>query len=468
MNTHADAWQHCLNHLENELSSQQFNTWIRPLQVMEDSAQLRLLAPNRFVLDWVNTRLLERIEALLGEIDGADTKQSVVLEIGGNLPTILNTPRQERATGSAGPVAANRPGNNNAFTNRNNRNRNANVTHNNGLNPTATFENFVEGKSNQLARAASFQIGENPGGAYNPLFIYGGVGLGKTHLMHAVGNLIVARNPSAKVVYLHSERFVQDMVKALQHNAIDNFKRYYRSVNALLIDDIQFFAGKERSQEEFFHTFNTLLEGQQQIILTCDRYPKEVSGLEERLKSRFGWGLTVAIEPPELETRVAILMRKATQLEADLPQEVAFFIAKRIRSNIRELEGALRRVTANAKFTGQPITVDFAKLALKDLIALQDKLVTIENIQKTVAEYFKIRVAELLSKKRTRSIARPRQIAMALAKELTNHSLPEIGDAFGGRDHTTVLHACRKIAELKVDEPRIMEDYSNIMRTLSS
>jgi len=468
VSTHADAWQHCLNHLETELSSQQFNTWIRPLQVMEDSTQLRLLAPNRFVLDWVNTRLLERIEALLNEIGGTDTKQSVVLEIGGNMPNILNNPRRERAAGSAGPTTTGRPGTHNAFGSRNIRNRNTNVTHNNGLNPTATFENFVEGKSNQLARAASFQIGENPGGAYNPLFIYGGVGLGKTHLMHAVGNLIVSNNPSAKVVYLHSERFVQDMVKALQHNAIDNFKRYYRSVNALLIDDIQFFAGKERSQEEFFHTFNTLLEGQQQIILTCDRYPKEVSGLEERLKSRFGWGLTVAIEPPELETRVAILMRKATQLEADLPQEVAFFIAKRIRSNIRELEGALRRVTANAKFTGQPITVDFAKLALKDLIALQDKLVTIENIQKTVAEYFKIRVAELLSKKRTRSIARPRQIAMALAKELTNHSLPEIGDAFGGRDHTTVLHACRKIAELKISESRIMEDYSNIMRTLSS
>jgi chromosomal replication initiator protein len=469
VSTHTDAWQHCLKHLETELSTQQFNTWIRPLQVMEDSAQLRLLAPNRFVLDWVNTRLLEKIEAILSEVTGNDAQQSVVLEIGGNIPDILNTPQHERAAGSAGttvntpinPAIRSAPQTNRSA-------RNTKVNHNSGLNPTATFENFVEGKSNQLARAASYQIGENPGGAYNPLFIYGGVGLGKTHLMHAVGNLIVARDPSAKVVYLHSERFVQDMVKALQHNAIDNFKRYYRSVNALLIDDIQFFAGKERSQEEFFHTFNTLLEGQQQIILTCDRYPKEVSGLEERLKSRFGWGLTVAIEPPELETRVAILMSKAVQLEADLPQEVAFFIAKRIRSNIRELEGALRRVTANAKFTGQPITIDFAKLALKDLIALQDKLVTIENIQKTVAEYFKIRVAELLSKKRTRSIARPRQIAMAVAKELTNHSLPEIGDAFGGRDHTTVLHACRKIADLKISEPRIMEDYSNIMRTLSS
>ena len=467
MSTHAEVWQHCLSQLETELSSQQFNTWIRPLQVMEDSAQLRLLAPNRFVLDWVNTRLLERIETLVGEVNDDQSRQSVVLEIGGNIPVILDKPRHERAAGSAGTTGMPLPGSTPAV-NRHSRNRNTNVTHNSGLNPTATFENFVEGKSNQLARAASFQIGENPGGAYNPLFIYGGVGLGKTHLMHAVGNLIVERDPSAKVVYLHSERFVQDMVKALQHNAIDNFKRYYRSVNALLIDDIQFFAGKERSQEEFFHTFNALLEGHQQIILTCDRYPKEVSGLEERLKSRFGWGLTVAIEPPELETRVAILMSKADQLESDLPQEVAFFIAKRIRSNIRELEGALRRVTANAKFTGQPITVDFAKLALKDLIALQDKLVTIENIQKTVAEYFKIRVAELLSKTRTRSIARPRQIAMALAKELTNHSLPEIGDAFGGRDHTTVLHACRKIAELKITDTRIMEDYSNIMRTLSS
>lgn len=459
MSSFADLWQHCLGRLEGELTTQQFNTWIRPLQVMEDSTQLRLLAPNRFVLDWVNTRLLDRIEAIIQESGDDSTRHDVILEIGGTSPNLGQTNRGDRAAGSAGPMPVH---------NNNPRQRNKNVSHNSGLNLSATFENFIEGKSNQLARAASYQIGENPGGAYNPLFIYGGVGLGKTHLMHAVGNLIVEKNPSAKVVYLHSERFVQDMVKALQHNAIDDFKRYYRSVNALLIDDIQFFAGKERSQEEFFHTFNALLEGQQQIILTCDRYPKEVSGLEERLKSRFGWGLTVAIEPPELETRVAILMTKAAQMEVDLPQEVAFFIAKRIRSNIRELEGALRRVTANAKFTGQPITPEFAKLALKDLIALHDKLVTIENIQKTVAEYFKIRVAELLSKKRTRSIARPRQIAMAIAKELTNHSLPEIGDAFGGRDHTTVLHACRKVADLKISEPRIMEDYSNIMRTLSN
>lgn len=446
------AWQQCLDRLEGELTIQQFNTWIRPLQVEENDSFLRLLAPNQFVLDWVNDRLLHRINEVLQEIDGEEKARAVKLEIGASLPKTLP---DQVDTASASNI-------------RRVRDRSRDDTHNNGLNANATFDNFVEGKSNQLARAASFQVAENPGGAYNPLFIYGGVGLGKTHLMHAIGNLIVTNNPGAKVVYLHSERFVQDMVKALRHNAMDDFKRYYRSVNALLIDDIQFFAGKERSQEEFFHTFNSLLEGQQQIILTCDRYPKEVSGLEERLKSRFGWGLTVAIEPPELETRVAILMSKATQLGVELPQEVAFFIAKRIRSNIRELEGALRRVVANAKFMGQPITVDFTKIALKDLIALQDKLVTIENIQKTVAEYFKIRVSDLLSKKRTRSIARPRQIGMALSKELTNHSLPEIGDAFGGRDHTTVLHACRKIEDLKINEPRIMEDYSNLMRTLSS
>ena len=326
----------------------------------------------------------------------------------------------------------------------------------------------MEGKSNQLARAAALQVAEHPGESYNPLFIYGGVGLGKTHLVHAVGNLMRRRDPRAQIVYLHSERFVADMVKALQHNAIAEFKRFYRSVDALLIDDIQFFAGKERSQEEFFHTFNTLLEGGHQIIMTCDRYPKEVDGLEERLKSRFGWGLTVAIEPPELETRVAILMSKAQQMGTRLAPEVAFFIAKRIQSNIRELEGALRRVVASSRFTGRPITLDFAKEALKDLLALQDKLVTIENIQKTVAEYYRIPVRDLLSKRRNRSVARPRQMAMALAKELTSHSLPEIGEAFGGRDHTTVLHACRKIAQLRETEARVQEDYTNLLRTLST
>jgi chromosomal replication initiator protein len=341
------------------------------------------------------------------------------------------------------------------------------VAHHNNINANFTFDNFVEGKSNQLARAAATQVAENSGHAYNPLFIYGGVGLGKTHLMHAIGNYILQKNPGAKVLYLHSERFVADMIKALQRNAMNEFKRYYRSVNALLIDDIQFFAGKDRSQEEFFHTFNALLDGQQQIVLTCDRYPKEISGLEERLQSRFGWGLTVAIEPPELETRVAILMSKAEQLRVHLPHEVAFFIAKNIQSNVRELEGALKRVIANAHFTGQSITIDFTRDALKDLLTLQAKLITVENIQRTVAEYYKIKVADLMSKRRSRSIARPRQIAMALAKELTNHSLPEIGDAFGGKDHTTVLHACRKIKELLATSLDILEDYKNLLRILS-
>jgi chromosomal replication initiator protein len=338
----------------------------------------------------------------------------------------------------------------------------------NNLNNSFLFDNFVEGKSNQLAKAASLQTAEKPGGAYNPLFIYGGVGLGKTHLMHAIGNGILKNNPSANVVYLHSERFVQDMVRALQQNAINDFKRRYRSLDALLIDDIQFFARKERSQEEFFHTFNALLEGQNQIVLTCDHHPKEVQGLEERLKSRFGWGLTIAIEPPELETRVAIINKKAEQFKAPLPEEVAFFIAKRFRSNVRELEGALNRVVANANLTGNIISLEFAKTALKDLLILQDKQISIENIQKTAAEYFKIRVADLLSKRRSRSVARPRQVAMALAKDLTSHSLPEIGDAFGGRDHTTVLHACRKISELRNTDQRIEEDYKNLSNLLST
>ncbi|MGL4614997.1 MAG: chromosomal replication initiator protein DnaA, partial [Shewanella sp.] len=344
----------------------------------------------------------------------------------------------------------------------------ANANHRSNINPTYQFDNFVEGKSNQLGKAAALQVAENPGGAYNPLFLYGGTGLGKTHLLHAVGNGIIKNNPNAKVVYMHSERFVQDMVKALQNNAIEEFKRYYRSVDALFIDDIQFFANKDRSQEEFFHTFNALLEGNHQIILTSDRYPKEIDGVEDRLKSRFGWGLTVAIEPPELETRVAILMRKAEESGINLPDEVAFFIAKRLRSNVRELEGALNRVIANANFTGRPITIDFVREALRDLLALQEKLVTIDNIQKTVAEYYKIKMADMLSKRRSRSVARPRQVAMALSKELTNQSLPEIGDAFGGRDHTTVLHACRKIAQLREESHDIKEDYANLIRTLSS
>ena len=450
------TWQRCLDRLASELSIQQFNTWIRPLQAIEDESSLRLLAPNRFVLDWVNNRFLDRIHQIIADESGDVSSQRVRLEIGSSAAeTPVEVPVVNPLTQ---PIRINRSS----------PRRSTDVMHNSNLNPDSTFETFVEGKSNQLARAAAYQVASNEGQSYNPLFIQGGVGLGKTHLMHAIGNMILQRQPDARVVYLHSERFVQDMVKALQHNAINEFKRYYRSVNALLIDDIQFFAGKERSQEEFFHTFNALLEGQQRVILACDRYPKEVNGLEERLISRFGWGLTVAIEPPELETRVAILMSKAQQFGIDIPQEVAFFIAKRIRSNIRELEGALRRVSANAKFTSRIINLEFTKDALKDLLALQDKLVTIDNIQKTVSEYYKIRGSEMLSKKRNRSIARPRQIAMALAKELTNHSLPEIGDAFGGRDHTTVLHACRKIEDLKVSEMRVKEDYSNLLRILSS
>ncbi len=446
-------WGQCLARLEDELTPQQYNTWIRPLQVEVDGNTLCLLSPNRFVQDWVTDRFRERIEEMLEQMS-EDKPPKLVFAVGTSA-TITNTITKTK-TPSSEPEPAK------VVRSRGNSDDRART------NPSFTFANFVEGKSNQLARAASMQVAENPGTAYNPLFLYGGVGLGKTHLMHAIGNLILDSNPAAKVVYLHSERFVADMVKALQHNAINDFKRYYRSVDALLIDDIQFFAGKERSQEEFFHTFNALLEGQRQVILTCDRYPKEVNGLEERLKSRFGWGLTVAIEPPELETRVAILMSKASQSEIDLPHEVAFFIAKHIRSNIRELEGALRRVIANAHFTGRPITLDFAKEALRDLLALQAKLVTIENIQKTVAEYYKIRVADLLSKRRNRSIARPRQIAMALAKELTNHSLPEIGDAFGGRDHTTVMHACKKVVELKEGDQMISEDYANLLRILTT
>jgi chromosomal replication initiator protein len=433
------------------LPEQQFNTWIRPLHASEHDKALRLLAPNRFVLDWVKDHYLASIEGILGELS-SDGNRHVVLEIGSNQPVIEEPP--------VAGIEVGRP--------RSERRQENRGLPRGTLNPAFTFDNFVEGKSNQLARAASMQIGENPGVAYNPLFIYGGVGLGKTHLMHAVGNTIVANRPGAQAVYLHSERFVADMVKALQHNAINEFKRYYRSVDALLIDDIQFFAGKERSQEEFFHTFNALLEGQSQIILTCDRYPKEVVGLEERLKSRFGWGLTVAIEPPELETRVAILVNKAIQANVELPNDVAFFVAKRINSNIRELEGALRRVIASARFTGRTIDLAFTKEALRDLLALQDKLVSVDNIQKTVAEYYKIRVADLLSARRTRSITRPRQIAMALAKELTSHSLPEIGESFGGRDHTTVLHACRKVNELKESDLRIAEDYSNLCRKLTT
>lgn len=451
------VWQNCLEALQSELPAQQFSMWIRPLQADSSHDALTLYAPNRFVLDWVRDKYLNRINELIHDYCG-DHSPRLRFEVGSSqkvTKAVAAVPRLAAPVAvAAAPAVVAEPAPKTIVR--------SNVRTN------YTFDNFVEGKSNQLARAAASQVADNPGSAYNPLFLYGGTGLGKTHLLHAVGNGILAKKPDAKVIYMHSERFVQDMVKALQNNAIEEFKRYYRSVDALLIDDIQFFAKKDRSQEEFFHTFNALLEGNQQIILTSDRYPKEIDGVEERLKSRFGWGLTIAIEPPELETRVAILMRKAQENNIRLPEEVAFFVAKRLRSNVRELEGALNRITANANFTGRPITIDFVRESLRDLLALQDKLVTIENIQKTVAEYYKIRVADLLSKRRSRSVARPRQMAMALSKELTNHSLPEIGDAFGGRDHTTVLHACRKIESLKEETHEIKEDFQNLIRTLSS
>jgi len=455
-------WQQCIGRLQDELSAQQFSMWIRPLQAEMDGDTLVLYAPNRFVLDWVRDKYINIINQFFTEQMGNDAPK-LRFDIGSRPSAKKPEPAPVAAVRVPSPQTKASVGT--AF---NTTEPVANTNHRSNINPTYQFDNFVEGKSNQLGKAAALQVAENPGGAYNPLFLYGGTGLGKTHLLHAVGNGIIKNNPNAKVVYMHSERFVQDMVKALQNNAIEEFKRYYRSVDALFIDDIQFFANKDRSQEEFFHTFNALLEGNHQIILTSDRYPKEIDGVEDRLKSRFGWGLTVAIEPPELETRVAILMRKAQESGINLPDEVAFFIAKRLRSNVRELEGALNRVIANANFTGRPITIDFVREALRDLLALQEKLVTIDNIQKTVAEYYKIKMADMLSKRRSRSVARPRQVAMALSKELTNQSLPEIGDAFGGRDHTTVLHACRKIAQLREESHDIKEDYANLIRTLSS
>ncbi|MDO6594123.1 chromosomal replication initiator protein DnaA [Neptuniibacter sp. 1_MG-2023] len=512
-----ELWARCLHSLQDEFPTQQYNTWIRPLKVAPESAdRLVLVAPNRFVRDWVNDKFLSRIRQVVCDVSG-DISTEVALDVANNRGVAAPRPRTA-AIAARRPAPPARvaetifnPEQHNSFepaatsppaeSPRENIfqpglepepsqiqmpmdmptppqqqpmvERTVNVEGGlkhpqSKLNQSFTFESFVQGKSNQLALAAARQVGDNPGVSYNPLFIYGGVGLGKTHLMHAVGNEMLKRNPNAKIVYLHSERFVADMVKALQLNAINDFKRYYRSVDALLIDDIQFFAGKERSQEEFFHTFNALLEGGQQMILTSDRYPKEINGVEERLKSRFGWGLTVAIEPPELETRVAILMKKADEARVRLPDDAAFFLAQKIRSNVRELEGALKRVIANAHFTGSAITTPFIKESLKDLLALQDKQVSIDNIQRVVADYYKIKVSDLLSKRRSRSVARPRQVAMSLSKELTNHSLPEIGDAFGGRDHTTVLHACRKIKELRESDADIREDYKNLLRHLTA
>tara|TARA_B100000575_G_scaffold290418_1_gene294074 strand:- start:207 stop:1523 length:1317 start_codon:yes stop_codon:yes gene_type:complete len=433
-------WEQCLVDFRNDFDEQQFNTWVRPLQAVTKDKVIRIKAPNQYAVDWANEHLRDYLVRKL-----QDSEYRFNIEVGGLSPDLA----EDRLTikeDSQSPF-----------------------NQDNKFLSDFTFDNFVTGKSNELARAAALQVSSNPGTTqYNPFFIYGGVGLGKTHLMNAIGNNILKQNPEAKILYLHSEKFVADMVRALQHNKIDSFKKYYRSADALLIDDIQFFAGKERSQEEFFHTFNALLEGSCQIVLTCDRYPKAVNGLDDRLKSRFGWGLTQSIEPPELETRVAILQKKANSIGTNLDTEVAFFIAKCIQSNVRELEGALRRVIANAQFTGREITLSFAKEALHDLISLQNSMVSIENIQKTVANYYKIRMADLLSAKRNRSLARPRQLAMALAKELTNHSLPEIGDAFGGRDHTTVLHACKKISEVCLTDNKIKEDLINLRRALST
>lgn len=449
----SNCWRRCLDHLQNDIPPQQFRTWIRPLQAEEETGFIRLLAPNHFVRDRIEQRYLKQIRDAIRRVSEDDSIQ-LHLGIGGN--------DDDHAGEHGETLDAARPRRSGAPTSKQAKQRLG------AFNKHFTFATFVEGKTNQLARAASLQVAKNPGLSYNPLFIYGGVGLGKTHLMQAIGHTVHQHNPSTRIAYLHSERFVADMVKALQHNSFNDFKHHYRGLGTLLLDDIQFFSGKERTQEEFFHTFNALLEGQRQIVLTCDRYPKEVDGLEERLKSRFGWGLTVAIDPPELETRVAIVHQKAKQTGIDIPDDVAFFIAERFRSNIRELEGALNRVVATANFSGNPITLETTQYALRDLLLIQDRLVSVDNIQKVVAEYFKLRVADLLSKRRSRSVARPRQIAMAIAKELTNHSLPEIGDQFGGRDHTTVLHACRRIAELKDTEQRLREDYANLTRLLTT
>ena len=430
-----EFWNKCSEKLENKLSQEDFNTWIRPLKGNLNKNTLEITAPNDFILNYVETNLSKEII------------QMIKTQSKKNISLVFKTLTKE------------------TFVDKYSNDKKSEDTK---LVPSYIFDTFVEGKSNHVALAASKQVALNPKGDYNPLFIYGGVGLGKTHLMHAVGNEILKNEPNKRIVYVHSEKFVSDMVKALQLGAMNEFKSFYRNADALLIDDIQFFAGKEQSQEEFFHTFNALLDRNNQMILTCDKYPKEIDGLEERLKSRLGWGLPVIIDPPELETRAAVLLQKASSMGVSLPNDCAIYIAQRIRSNIRELEGALKRVVANAKFTNQEIDLALVKDALKDLFVISAKMVSIENIQKTVAEYYNIKLSDLLSKRRSRSITRPRQLAMALTKELTRHSLPEIGEAFNGRDHTTVLHACKKIAELRKESPSHEEDYRNLTRALTN
>jgi chromosomal replication initiator protein len=426
-------WSECTQKLEAKLSQEEFNTWIKPLKADINNNNLEISAPNDFVLTYVRDNLGQIIENLVNTTDNT-------------LNVKFKTLDKSTFVEKLNVAEENTP----------------------GLVKSFTFDAFVEGKSNHMALAAAKQVAANPNGDYNPLFIYGGVGLGKTHLMHAVGNQILHSDRSKRIVYVHSEKFVADMVKALQLGAMSEFKEFYRNADALLIDDIKFFAGKEQSQEEFFHTFNALLDRNHQMILTCDKYPKEIDGLEERLKSRLGWGLPVIIEPPELETRAAVLLSKANSMGVALPNDCAIYIAQRIRSNIRELEGALKRVVANSRFSDQEIDIPFVKESLKDLFVISAKMVSIDNIQKTVAEYYNIKLSDLLSKRRSRSITRPRQLAMALTKELTNHSLPEIGEAFNGRDHTTVLHACGKIKELRKEIPSLEEDYRNLNRTLTN
>jgi chromosomal replication initiator protein len=434
-----NIWQRCIQHLEREYPAEEINTWILPLQPVFDQSRTRLLAPNDYVREHISMHYLERIRDIFEHM-GAP-RESAVVEVGqAERPKVKST-LQPQVDAEAAKT---------------------------GLDTRYRFDNFVRGASNELAFAAAQQIAQRPGTVYNPLVLYGGTGLGKTHLLHAAGNLMREYNACAKVIYLHSERFVSEMIQSLRQGSIDDFKQHYRSAEALLIDDIQFFAGKDRTQEEFFHTFNALLEGKQQIILTCDRYPKEVEGLEARLRSRFGWGLTVSIEPPDFETRAAILLNKAQERGIQLDESVASLVARRMRSNVRDLEGALNTLIANSRFTGRPIDEPFAREVLRDLLTVHDRLITIENIQKTVAEYYKLRMSDILGRRRTRSIARPRQLAMALSKELTEHSLPEIGDAFGGRDHTTVLHACRKIEELVETDGKIREDKARLLRALTT
>ncbi|WP_137936497.1 chromosomal replication initiator protein DnaA [Chitinivorax sp. B] len=446
-------WPECLSTFERELSAQQFNTWIKPLKCESDDETLRLIAPNRFAIQFVKDRFLTRIEELAVEYFGRPVSVGLALaqaesKGASNGTTDATSPK---APATAKATAFKQIGASNETTR---------------LIPTYTFDNLVTGKANQLARAAAMQIAENPGVAYNPLFVYGGSGLGKTHLVHAIGNLVHHQNPQARIRYIHAERYVSDVVKAYQHKAFDEFKRYYHSLDLLLIDDIQFISGKSRTQEEFFYAFNALIEANKQIIITCDTFPKEIKEMDDRLVSRFGWGLTVAIEPPELEMRVAILLKKAEQENFKLDDNVAFFIARHIRSNVRDLEGALKRVLAYSRFTGNPVTMDLVKDALKDVLAVENRLVSIENIQKVVADFYKVKVADMHSKKRSRNIARPRQIAMALAKELTQMSLPAIGEAFGGRDHTTVLHACRTIADFRESDMQLKHDFQVLMQMI--